>query len=603
MAVNSWSHSKLMDFEKCKKYFWLKHDQKIPEPERPLPPGKTEHANDRGTRVHQSCEDFVTGKTHELCPEADQHFGFHLDLLRTMYKDGLVSLEGEWGHNRDWEPWAWSGDWLEIEEPAELGLPSKKVKTLPARAAPETIYLVGKKAFIWEPPWLRLKLDAMVMHDETTATVIDYKGLPLGTLIPTPAGWTTMGEIRVGDSLFDAAGNVCTVRRKSQIKHLDNYRISFDDTSTAECDAEHLWTLHDGTVTAVTDLKSGDLINTAAPLQLPEASLPIDPYVLGIWLADGKHSTGEICKPDAEIWDEIQRRGYTVGDDYNRNRNHEHRCRTHTVIGLRTALGELDLLGDKHIPQVYMRASYQQRLDLLRGLFDGDGSANHRRKRAVLNTTREDFARQVQELLLSLGQRPLVSPYKATGFGKTVDAWAVSFRPNGINPFLLPRKANKVLKTWGPGEAWRRKIVKVEQIASQPTQCILVDSPDHTFLCTEKFIPTHNTGRKFGNEIKHAEQLQLYQLATFMRYPQLQTVHAELWYLDQNETTSQKFSRAMGLRYRDKFTKRGDALTSCTDFPAAANIHACRWCQYGPWNGGQCAEGVRTPSKPGKKGA
>ena len=48
MSVNSWSHSKLMDFEKCKKYFWLKHDQRIPEPERPLPPGKTEHANDRG---------------------------------------------------------------------------------------------------------------------------------------------------------------------------------------------------------------------------------------------------------------------------------------------------------------------------------------------------------------------------------------------------------------------------------------------------------------------------------------------------------------------------------------------------------------------------
>ena len=607
MSVNSWSHSKLTDFEKCNKYFWLKHDQRIPEPERPLPPGKTEHANDRGTRVHQSCEDFVSGKIKELCPEAAQHFGMQLDLLRAMHKDGLVSLEGEWGLNRDWAPWAWAGDWLEVEEPEELGLTVQKVKTLPTKALHDVIYAIGQgrgkpaKHFIWEPPWLRMKLDAMVMHDETTATVIDYKGLPLGTLIPTPTGWTTMGEIRVGDSLFDAAGNVCTVRGKSQIKHLDNYRISFDDTSTVECDAEHLWTLHDGTVAAVTDLKSGDLINTAAPLQLPETSLPIDPYVLGIWLADGKHSTGEICKPDAEIWDEIQRRGYTVGEDY--NRDHEHRCRTHTVIGLRTALGELDLLGDKHIPQAYMRTSYQQRLDLLRGLFDGDGSANHKRKQAVLNTTREDFAQQVQELLLSLGQRPLVSPYKATGFGKTVDAWVVSFRPNGINPFLLPRKANKVLKTWGPGEAWRRKIIKVEQIASQPTQCILVDSADHTFLCTEKFIPTHNTGRKFGNEIKHAEQLQLYQLATFMRYPQLQTVHAELWYLDQNETTSQKFSRAMGLRYRDKFTKRGDALTACEDFPAAANIHACRWCQYGPWGGGQCAEGVRTPSKPGKKGA
>ena len=276
MAVNSWSHSKLMDFEKCKKYFWLKHDQRIPEPERPLPPGKTEHANDRGTRVHQSCEDFVTGKAHELCPEAGQHFGFHLDLLRTMYKDGLVSLEGEWGLNRDWASWGWNGDWVEVEDPKELGLPVKKVKALPERGLVEVIYAKGKQHFLWEPPWLRMKLDAMVMHDETTATVIDYK-----------------------------------------------------------------------------------------------------------------------------------------------------------------------------------------------------------------------------------------------------------------------------------------------------------------------------TGRKFGNEVKHAEQLQLYQLATFLRYPKLETVFAELWYLDQNETTSQKFSRTMGLRFRDKFSKRGDALTSCTDFPANPNKFTCKWCQYGPWNGGQCTVGVR----------
>lgn len=276
MSVPSWSYSKLSDFEKCKKYFWLKHDQRIPEPERPLKPGQLEHANDRGTRVHQSCEDFVAGRTAELCPEADQHFGFHLELLRTMYKDGLVSLEGEWGLNRDWASWAWGGDWIEVEDPKELGLPIQKVKALPERGPTEVIYAKGKQHFLWEPPWLRMKLDAVVMHDETTATVIDYK-----------------------------------------------------------------------------------------------------------------------------------------------------------------------------------------------------------------------------------------------------------------------------------------------------------------------------TGRKFGNEVKHAEQLQLYQLATFLRYPKLQTIYAELWYLDQDEITSQKFSRTMGLRFRDKFSKRGDALTSCTDFPANPNKFTCKWCQYGPWNGGQCTVGVR----------
>lgn len=133
MAVASWSHSKLTDFDKCKHMFWLKHAQRIPEPERPLPPGKTEHANDRGTRVHEDCELFVRGDINDLGVEAEKHFGYQLCLLREMYQDGLVSLEGEWGHGRDWEP-------------AE-----------------------------WRTAWLRLKLDAMVHVDRTHAIVIDYK--------------------------------------------------------------------------------------------------------------------------------------------------------------------------------------------------------------------------------------------------------------------------------------------------------------------------------------------------------------------------------------------------------------------------------------------
>lgn len=133
MAVTSWSHSKLSDFDKCKRMFWLKHDQKIPEPERTLKPGQTEFANDRGTRVHDNCEGYVRGDHDALCLEAEKHFGPQLDLMRTLHGEGLVSLEGEWGMNRDWEP----------DE--------------------------------WRKAWLRLKLDAMVMVDPTHAIVIDYK--------------------------------------------------------------------------------------------------------------------------------------------------------------------------------------------------------------------------------------------------------------------------------------------------------------------------------------------------------------------------------------------------------------------------------------------
>ncbi len=131
--ATSWSFSKLGDFGKCKKYFWLKHEQKVPEPERALRPGQTEHANDRGSRIHDNCEGYVRGDHDSLAPEADKHFGLQLDLLRVLYEDGMVELEGEWGMSSTWE----------IAE--------------------------------WRSAWLRLKLDVLVHLSETRALVIDYK--------------------------------------------------------------------------------------------------------------------------------------------------------------------------------------------------------------------------------------------------------------------------------------------------------------------------------------------------------------------------------------------------------------------------------------------
>ncbi len=131
--IQSWSNSKLGDFEKCKHLAWLKHDKRIPEPERPLPPGKTEHANDRGTRVHDGLEMYVSHESDFLPIEAEKYFGPQIDLLRVMYADELVDLEGEWGMDEDWE------------------------------IAP------------WKSAWLRLKLDALVHFDPTHALVIDYK--------------------------------------------------------------------------------------------------------------------------------------------------------------------------------------------------------------------------------------------------------------------------------------------------------------------------------------------------------------------------------------------------------------------------------------------
>lgn len=131
MAIPSWSFSKLQDFEKCKFLCYLKHDQKIPEPERPLRPGQTEHANDRGSRIHDAAEHFVDG-SGSFIPELAK-FKDEFEWLRKLYKVGRVALEGEWGMDEDWEPTEWKG------------------------------------------AWLRLKLDALAMQDQYRAVVIDYK--------------------------------------------------------------------------------------------------------------------------------------------------------------------------------------------------------------------------------------------------------------------------------------------------------------------------------------------------------------------------------------------------------------------------------------------
>jgi len=122
------SFSRLIEFENCPYHTKLKIIDKIPEPERPLPPGKTEHANDRGTRIHNSCEMYVRGK-EELPFEAAKHFRVEFEALKRHFKEGKVSLEGEWGFTKDWEPTGYNDDnvWLRVKCDAVVHLSKKRI--------------------------------------------------------------------------------------------------------------------------------------------------------------------------------------------------------------------------------------------------------------------------------------------------------------------------------------------------------------------------------------------------------------------------------------------------------------------------------------------
>lgn len=491
-SVIPWSYSSLSAFETCSRRFYLTRIAKVvkePQTEATL----------WGQKVHKALEDAVSGKS-ALGPNFTQYQPI-VDRVRAT--GGKKFTEQKFGLTKAFKPTGFfSGD-----------------------------------------VWLRGVLDLTIVTPKV-GIVLDYKGLALDTPLPTPDGWTTMGEVKVGDYLFGSDGKQCRVVGKSAVQSKPCYKLVFDDTCEVIADEDHLWCVNDEVVDtktlAKTLMRHGQKyrsVKLVAPIFTPTADLPIDPYVLGCWLGDGKAASGEICKPDEGFWENIKSRGYEVGSDI---AGGGERARSSTVYGLRTQLRKSGLLGNKHIPKVYFRASPEQRLALLQGLLDSDGSANSTRKQIVFSTTDEVLAEGVFELLVSLGQRPLKNKTLATGFGKTATAYPVTFRPQGeLEFFKLDRKQN-LTKGWGPGHSYRRLVVSVDAIDSVPTQCIAVDSPDNTYLCTKHMLITHNTGKVKTD----GDQLKLFAAASFAQHPYLEKIKTGYLWLANDKVTTQDFSKA-----------------------------------------------------------
>ncbi len=125
--IKSWSYSRLGDFETCAYRAKLKIIDKIPEPERPLKPGQTEHANDRGTRIHDEIEKYIRGRRKDIPVEAAKHFKAEIESLRARFIAKTVSLEGEWGFNREWEIAPYPGAWLRMKCDAVIHMSPKHI--------------------------------------------------------------------------------------------------------------------------------------------------------------------------------------------------------------------------------------------------------------------------------------------------------------------------------------------------------------------------------------------------------------------------------------------------------------------------------------------
>lgn len=391
------------------------------------------------------------------------------------------------------------------------------------------------------------------------------KALDVNTPVATLDGWNTIGKLQSGDTVFDEKGEPCKVLWKSEIMNdHECYEIMFSDGNKITADAGHKWYVEpygkDPCVLTTGEMavnyKKGNRNIYAIPvngkLQTGQKELPVDPYLLGIWLGDGNSYSAQVTtqEKDLEIYNYIKAAGYNVvirergnnnkikniqmdplkrGDICQRGHDtrvtgltkrgycaecHRQIClrnkwkgkREITVdpvinkpVTLRSQLAALKLLGNKHIPSVYLRASVQQRLNLLQGLMDSDGTIG-KNGRCEITLKSQVLINGVSELLHTLGikhtnrRRMAVctnSPTKAA-----IQAWRISFLVYDDTPvFKLKRHCARQKPREGgrTTETERRRIVEIKRVKSRPVCCIAVDSPSHLYLAGKTIIPTHNS--------------------------------------------------------------------------------------------------------------
>ncbi|HZU80086.1 MAG TPA: DnaB-like helicase N-terminal domain-containing protein, partial [Acidimicrobiales bacterium] len=237
------------------------------------------------------------------------------------------------------------------------------------------------------------------------------KALALDTPVATPAGWMTMGALQVGDRVFDEDGQPCAVEYVSPV-FLGHrcFRVTFDDGSSIVADAEHQWLAYDRRawhahreqvarllqgpgvdpsldpdasdaparprVVTTEQMAAEGVYDEGGPnwfipvgggLELADADLPVDPYVLGSWLG-ARASARRALAGGASA---------PVPEDGGAER--------------------------ERIPAAYLRASFKQRLALLQGVMDTAGAVDALAENVRVALTDPVLAHEVWDLVISLG--------------------------------------------------------------------------------------------------------------------------------------------------------------------------------------------------------
>ncbi|OBK50775.1 replicative DNA helicase [Mycobacterium sp. 1081908.1] len=418
------------------------------------------------------------------------------------------------------------------------------------------------------------------------------KALALDTPLPTPTGWTTMGEVAVGDELLGDDGRPTRVVAATDVMlGRPCYEVEFSDGTVIVADAEHQWLTETRasrksaqaaavgynryknqrtfaavrTTAEIADTVRCDTLDrrlnhsvvNARALDLPARELLVPAYTLGAWLGDGTTAAAQITTADPEIIMRIEADGFVAvpstspyryqlrlparpeqaprqcavcGKDFIPQTSQVRTCgrscggrarfvsapvpsptcarcggpssgtrlcqSCHNAIGtLQARLRTLGVLGNKHIPTEYLRASETQRRALLAGLLDTDGTVTAGGA-VQFSVTDHRLVCDVAELIASLGYRCQTSTKRVPGRRESSSiAYTLTFSTDDV-VFGLQRKAVLHKERRAAANTQRsgsRFIVDVRPIETVPVRCVEVDNDSHMYLASNAMIPTHNS--------------------------------------------------------------------------------------------------------------
>ena len=360
---------------------------------------------------------------------------------------------------------------------------------------------------------------------------------PYSRKIPTPTrhGWTRMGDLRVGDEVFAWDGTRTKILQIFEQGEQDIYKITFADGRIALCGLDHLWTvkthkygryrtistkvLLDRYRKSLMQYEFNSLGNSkhlfyhyipiCNQVQYPERDIPIHPYVLGAFIGNGccREPVLSISSGDDFVPNKIATLcGFRVKRNTLRNYTYTfYDKKTGNPIHTKNFFKDVPEMiscysSNKVIPEDYQFNNIENRLELLKGLMDTDGSINVSggRYHTTYSSCSKSLLEQIQQILFSLGLRGNI------GVDQRVEKYRNGYHghlmfniQNDQKPTLFshPRKYKIALESSNVLKADKYsdlRIDKIEYVKREQARCIMVDHPDHMYL-TEDFIVTHNT--------------------------------------------------------------------------------------------------------------